>query len=29
MIYVWLGKGMDAPDAKPTEKRMLNVLVKC
>ena len=29
MIYVWLGKGMDAADAKPTEKRMLDVVVKC
>ena len=29
MIHVWLGKGMDTPSTKPSERRMLNVVVKC
>ena len=29
MIYVWLAEGMDAEDALPTERRMLEAVVKC
>ena len=29
MIMVWLAKGMDMEDTKPTDRRMLNVVVKC